>query len=77
MNTENKRDKCLEEVEVMSQEVPLVSKEEVRAAIRRMDCGKAVKSDDIPVDAWNGETGEMLTQIDWVFKQIPGRREDA
>ncbi|XP_065672208.1 uncharacterized protein LOC136090032 [Hydra vulgaris] len=50
MNQENDRERRLEETEVVNQEVPQVSKEEVKAAIRRMKCGKAVGPDDIPVE---------------------------
>ncbi|XP_076867340.1 uncharacterized protein LOC143518621 [Brachyhypopomus gauderio] len=66
MNQENESERRLEEVEVVNQEVPQVSKEEVRAAIWRMKCGKAVGPDDIPVETCKclGETAvEFLTGL--------------
>ncbi|KAI5085121.1 NACHT, LRR and PYD domains-containing protein 12 isoform X3 [Silurus meridionalis] len=60
MNEENQRERRLDDVELVKQDVDRISKEEVRAAIRRM------KSDDIPVEAWRclGEMGvEFLTRL--------------
>ncbi|XP_065658438.1 uncharacterized protein LOC136082948 [Hydra vulgaris] len=66
MNQENDREGRLQETEIVNQEVPQVTKEKVRAAIRRMKCGKAVGPDDIPVETWKclGEIAvEFLTGL--------------
>ncbi|KAI5089887.1 hypothetical protein C0J45_20022 [Silurus meridionalis] len=66
MNEENHREKRLEDVELVKQDVDRISKEEVRAAIKRMKNGKSVGPDDIPVEAWRclGEMAvEFLTRL--------------
>ncbi|XP_051786647.1 uncharacterized protein LOC127528918 [Erpetoichthys calabaricus] len=62
MNGENEREKRLDDVEIMNQEVQRISKEEVRTAMKRMKNGKAVGLDDIPVEAWRC-LGEMAMEI--------------
>ncbi|KAG2458644.1 RTBS polymerase, partial [Polypterus senegalus] len=52
MNEENERGKRLDDVETVNQEVQRISKEEVRTAMKRVQNGKAVGPDDIPVEAW-------------------------
>lgn len=50
----------------MNQEVAEITKDEVRKALKRMKMGKAVGSDDIPVEVWRcrGEvTVEFLTKF--------------
>ncbi|KAF7699893.1 hypothetical protein HF521_002851 [Silurus meridionalis] len=58
MNEENERERRVDDVEMVKQEVDRISKEEVRAAIKRMKSGKSVGPDDIPVEAWRC-LGEM------------------
>ncbi|KAI5089302.1 histone H4 transcription factor [Silurus meridionalis] len=58
MNEENQRERRLDDVEMVKQDVDKISKEEVRAAIKRMKIGKSVGPDDIPVEAWRC-LGEM------------------
>ncbi|KAF7711439.1 hypothetical protein C0J45_0417 [Silurus meridionalis] len=56
----------LDDVEKVKQEVDRISKEEVRAAIKRMKSGKSVGPDDIPVEALKclGEMAvEFLTKL--------------
>ncbi|KAI5606596.1 hypothetical protein C0J50_2095 [Silurus asotus] len=63
---ENYRERRLEDVELVKQDVDRISKEEVRAAIKRMKNGKSVGPDDIPVKAWRclGEMAvEFLTRL--------------
>ena len=50
MNEENDRDLRTEEAEVVNEEVNCVSREEVKTALRRMKAGKAVGSDELPVE---------------------------
>ena len=52
MSRENKRENRLDKVEGVSKSVKQISKEEVWAAIQKMQNGKAVGPDDIPVKAW-------------------------
>ncbi len=61
MNIENERERRLEEMEELNQEVPRISREEVRKALRRMMEDKAVGPDKIPVEAW-GSLGEMAVR---------------
>ena len=56
------RERRLEEVEVVNQEVGWIRKDEVRKAMKRMKSGKVVGPDDIPVEAWKC-SGEMA----WSF----------
>ncbi|XP_051779618.1 uncharacterized protein LOC127526820 [Erpetoichthys calabaricus] len=66
MNEENERERRLDDVEIVNQEVQRISKEEVRTAMKRMKNGKAVGPDDIPVEAWRclGEMAvEFLTRL--------------
>ncbi|KAI5624580.1 hypothetical protein C0J50_15862 [Silurus asotus] len=66
MNEENQRERRLDDVELVKQDVDRISKEEVRAAIKRMKNGKSVGPDDIPVEAWRclGEMAvEFLTRL--------------
>ncbi|KAI5089396.1 hypothetical protein C0J45_20804 [Silurus meridionalis] len=62
MNEENHRERRLEDVELVKQDVDRISKEEVRAAIKRMKSGKSVGPDDIPVEAWRC-VGEMAVEF--------------
>ena len=50
MNEENNRDTRTEEAEVVNEEVNCVSMEEVKNALRRMNKGKAVGPDELPVE---------------------------
>ena len=61
--------KRLDEAEIVNQEAQQISTE-VRAAMNRMQIGKAVGPDDIPVEAWKclGELAiDFLTTL---FKKI-------
>ncbi|KAI5099810.1 gastrula zinc finger protein XlCGF28.1-like [Silurus meridionalis] len=62
MNEENKRERRLDDVELVKQEVDRISKEKVRAAIKRIKSGKSVGPDDIPVEAWRC-LGEMAVKF--------------
>ncbi|KAK3522736.1 hypothetical protein QTP86_030783 [Hemibagrus guttatus] len=53
MNEENEREKRVEGVNSVEQEVYKIRKDEVRKALKRMKSGKAVGPDDIPVEVWN------------------------
>ena len=53
MNVENERGERTDRAQAVNQEVPQISKEEVRAAMERMKRGKAVGPDDIPAEAWS------------------------
>ena len=66
MNEENKRHPRTEKPEVDNEEVNCVSRDEVKNALRRMKKGKAVGSDELPVEVWKcmGEMGiEFLTRL--------------
>ena len=66
MNVENEREERTDRAEAVNQEVPQISKEEVRAAMKRMKRGKAVGPDDIPTEAWSclGELAvDFLTRL--------------
>ncbi|KAK3548709.1 hypothetical protein QTP70_017261, partial [Hemibagrus guttatus] len=52
MNEENEREKRVEGVNSVEQEVNKIRKDEVRKALKRMKSGKAVGPDDIPVEVW-------------------------
>ncbi|KAK3569040.1 hypothetical protein QTP86_021557 [Hemibagrus guttatus] len=52
MNEENEREKKVEGVNSVEQEVDKIRKDEVRKALKRMKSGKAVGPDDIPVEVW-------------------------
>ncbi|KAI5611034.1 hypothetical protein C0J50_11940, partial [Silurus asotus] len=62
MNEENERERRLVDVELVMQEEDRISKEEVRAAIKRIKSGKSVGPDDIPVEAWRC-LGEMAVEF--------------
>ena len=66
MNLENKRDPRTEEVEVVNEKLNCVSREEVKNTLRRMKKGKAVGSDELPLEVWKcmGEMGiKFLTKL--------------
>ena len=50
MKEENNRDPRTEEAEVVKEEVNCVNREEVKNALRKMKKGKAVGSDELPVE---------------------------
>ncbi|KAK3526680.1 hypothetical protein QTP70_031470, partial [Hemibagrus guttatus] len=52
MNEENEREKRVEGVNSVEQNVDKIRKDEVRKALKRMKSGKAVGPDDIPVEVW-------------------------
>ena len=49
---DNNREPRTEEAEVVNEEVNCVSREEVKNALKRMKNGKAVRSDELPVEVW-------------------------
>ena len=55
----NKRERRLDEAEIVNQEVQQISAEEVRTAMNRMNTGKAVGLNDIPVEVWRW-LGELV-----------------
>ncbi|KAK3528813.1 hypothetical protein QTP70_011605 [Hemibagrus guttatus] len=66
MNKENEREKRVEGVNSVEQNVDKIRKDEVRKALKRMKSGKAVGPDDIPVEVWKclGEAAvEFLTSL--------------
>ncbi|KAK3555042.1 hypothetical protein QTP86_006366, partial [Hemibagrus guttatus] len=66
MNEENEREKRVEGVNSVEQNVDKIRKDEVRNALKRMKSGKAVGPDDIPVEVWKclGEAAvEFLTSL--------------
>ncbi|KAK3547692.1 hypothetical protein QTP86_026941, partial [Hemibagrus guttatus] len=66
MNEENEREKRVEGVNSVEQEVDKIRKDEVRKALKKMKSGKAVGPDDIPVEVWKclGEAAvEFLTSL--------------
>ena len=52
MNEENNRGPRTEEAEVVNEEENCVSRKEVKNTLRRMKKGKAVGSDELPVEVW-------------------------
>ncbi|KAK3525233.1 hypothetical protein QTP86_024950, partial [Hemibagrus guttatus] len=66
MNEENEREKRVEGVNSVEQNVDKIRKDEVRKALKRMKSGKAVGPDNIPVEVWKclGEAAvEFLTSL--------------
>ena len=66
MNEENNRDPRTEEAEVVNKEVNCVSKEKMKNALRKMKNGKAVGTDELPVEVWKcmGKIGrKLLTRL--------------
>ncbi|KAK3558100.1 hypothetical protein QTP86_009459 [Hemibagrus guttatus] len=66
MNEENEKEKRVEGVNSVEQEVDKIRKDEVKKALKRMKTGKAVGPDDIPVEVWKclGEAAvEFLTSL--------------
>ncbi|KAK3545113.1 hypothetical protein QTP70_000833 [Hemibagrus guttatus] len=62
LNKENLRENRVEEVNSVEQKVDKIRKDEVRKALKRMKCGKAVGPDDIPVEVWKC-LGEAAVEI--------------
>ena len=62
INEENNREPRTEEAEVVKEEVNCVSREEVKNALRRMEKGKAVGPDELPVAVWicHGRDGDKV-----------------
>ncbi|KAK3542796.1 hypothetical protein QTP70_002997 [Hemibagrus guttatus] len=52
MNEENEREKRVEGVNSVEQNVDKIRKDEVRKALKRMKSGKAVGPDEFPVEVW-------------------------
>ncbi|KAK3568617.1 hypothetical protein QTP86_010634 [Hemibagrus guttatus] len=66
MDEENEREKRVEGVNSVEQEIDKIGKDEVGKALKRMKSGKAVGPDDIPVEVWKclGEAAvEFLTSL--------------
>ena len=62
MNEENHRVARTEEAEVVNKEIMYFSKEEAKNALRRMKKGKAVETDELPVEVWKS-MGEMVIKF--------------
>ncbi|KAK3549360.1 hypothetical protein QTP70_034599, partial [Hemibagrus guttatus] len=82
MNEENEREKRVEGVNSVEQKVDKIRKDEVRKALKRMKCGKAVGPDDIPVEVWKclGEAAveflaslfnRVLENLEKVYDRVP------
>ena len=70
MNEEIERERRENGGETVSSHVRRITKDEVKAAMKRMKHGKAVGPDDIPIEAWKalGDIGvNFLTKL---FNQI-------
>ena len=70
MNEENERERRENGGETVSSHVRRITKDEVKAAMKRMKHGKTVGPDDIPIEAWKalGDIGvNFLTKL---FNQI-------
>ena len=70
MNEENERERRENGGETVSSHVRRITKDAVKAAMRRMKRGKAVGPDDIPIEAWKalGDIGvNFLTKL---FNQL-------
>ena len=66
INEEYNRDHRTEKAEVVNEEVNCVSREKVKNALRRIEKGKAVGPDEMPVEVWMcmGKMGmEFLTRL--------------
>ena len=70
MNEENSRDPRTEEAEVVIEEVNCVRREEVKNALRRMNKGKAVGPDELPIEV-SKCVGEMeITFLTRLFNRL-------
>ncbi|MCI4385399.1 hypothetical protein PGIGA_G00049990 [Pangasianodon gigas] len=66
MNEENEREKRVEGVTSVEQNVDKIRKDEVRNALKRMKSGKAVGPDDIPVEKLRQALGgQVVLPDDW------------
>ncbi|KAK3556575.1 hypothetical protein QTP70_010770 [Hemibagrus guttatus] len=72
MNEENERGKRGEGVNFVEQKVDKIRKDEVRKALKRMNSGKAVGPDDIPVEVWKclGEYRDGQRELHCVFVNL-------
>lgn len=68
MNEENERERRVEEVTVVDQEVAKISKDEVRRALKRMKSGKALGPDDTCGGMLLSRRGGSRV-FDWVVQQ--------
>lgn len=73
MNEENERERRLDDVGIVNQEERW-SKDEVRAAMKRMKSGKAVGPDDIPAEAWRC-LGKMVDEFKYLGSTVQSNRE--
>ncbi|KAK3518544.1 hypothetical protein QTP70_001606 [Hemibagrus guttatus] len=73
MNEENEREKRVEGVNSVEQEVDKIRKDEVRKALRRMKNGKAVGPDDIPVEYRDGqrELHCVFVDLEKAYDRVP------
>ena len=66
MNSENERERKLDNGQRVNETIPKISTRKVRSAMKRMKGNKAVGPDGIPVEAWRclGEVGVVfLTRL--------------
>ena len=59
MNEENNRDPKTEEAEVVNEEINCVSREEVKNVLKRMEKGKAIGPDELPIEV-HGKDGDRV-----------------
>ena len=59
MNEENNRNPKTEEAEVVNEEVNCVSREEVKNVLKRMEKGKAIGPDELPIEV-HGKDGDRV-----------------
>ena len=69
MNIENERERRTIEPSKET-EVPQVDEEEVKTAMKKMKRGKAVSTDNIPIEAWRVIGGKGIEILTDVFRQV-------
>ncbi|KAK3510026.1 hypothetical protein QTP70_026005 [Hemibagrus guttatus] len=77
MNEENEREKRVEGVNSVEHKVHKIRKDEVRKALKRMKNGKAVGSDDIPVEVWKCLGEAAVKYLTSLFNRVLENLEKA
>ncbi|MCJ8743426.1 hypothetical protein PDJAM_G00093880 [Pangasius djambal] len=70
LNEENEREKRVEGVTSVEQKVDKIRKDEVRKSLKRMNSGKAVGPDDIPVEVWKCLEEAAVEFITSLFNRV-------
>ena len=70
MNEENDGERVENGGETVSSHVRRITKDEVKAAMKRMKHGKAVGPDDIPIEAWKALGNIRVNFLTKLFNQI-------